>query len=581
MPQKTANNTIQQGGVNLAPAAQSLVGPEFLAGVRNITKKYGQVLLSRPIGVSETWQSPWFDTNQTGGTYISANVFLNSSLNSVNNAFQIQGTNNPGNSNSLTMLVGSVSAQVGSSTVFNLQAPCPYRYWRVTLTNAATVTTVTEVTAVEFNIPPGVSVTQSAVGKLLVTTEVGDASTGGYFDGAQYVGMAMTTNAGVDVPSVMPAFVTSSVPGGGTQSTFTAARTPNIFRGGQLLTSAGGIQIWSPALTKKIRLMKYKIEVGEDATGGGSNPVPFSLGFAWGTATLAGVTQSYTSTVGYLHRFVTPATTPLATSGNIYDSGWVDLGNGAISGGAGAGLFAGLQIPQSTSPVNPTWTIASNQWEAVTIGFKTTGAKGNFVLTSQDFGGAAATSFTLGAKVLAQGDTVIIVVRTTNSVTGIPVISASDTALNTYIASAVTTNASDGGNGSSLVVLSCTNCIGNAANAITVSATNSPTQIEGIYLQYAGNGMGSGGVDAALVGTTGNSAAPASGNYTPNTAGDLIITAFATSTQLAALPTIGSNFFIRGVLYNANQKSIAVADNFGNGVLNAGAVNIIAVGTEE
>lgn len=580
MPLKVTTDAQQQGGVNLSPAAQFLSGVEFLAGVRAVTKKFGQVLLSRPIGVSEAWQSPWFDTNQTGGTYISANCFLNTSLNSVSNAFQIQGTNNPGNSNSLTAIAVSASAQVGSSQVFNLQGTCPYRYWRVTLTNNTNVPTVTEVTAVEFNIPMGVSVFQPLSGKLLATTQVGDASTGGYADGLEYVGLSMTTNAGVDVPSFMPAFVTSAVPGSGTQSTFSAARTPNIFRGGMLLTTAGGISIWQPSPTKKIRLMKYKIEVGEDATGGGSNPVPFALGFAWG-ANAAALTQGYNNTSGYLHRFVVPASTPLATSGNIYDSGWIDLGNGIICGASGAALFAGLNIPQATSAINPTWTIASNQWEAITIGFKTTGAKGNFSLVSSDFASAAATTVPFGAKVLAPTDTVIIVARTTNSVTGIPVFSATDTAGNTYIASAVTTNASDGGNGSSLCILSCTNCIGNNANIVTVAATNSPTQIGALYLDYSGPGMGSGGVDAALVGATGNSTAPASGNYTPATAGDLIIAAMASSTQLGAVPTISLNFFVRGALLNANQKTIAVADNFGNGALAAGAVNIVACGTEE
>lgn len=582
---KVFANIAQWAGSLLSPASSDAADATAVAPtIRIIPRKATYTFLVGTLPISGKFTSQWIDTNQSGGS--SLTVIISETLNSWNsitNALTVQGTNDPGLANALISslyLSGSDSLQNGYVAPLFV----PTRYWRIVLTNdASTAKTGLTVTANEASIPYIITPQQARAGLNGVAAYSGSLGLGGFGDGSNVTGLANGTVAagygGGVVPVTLGAAVTSGV-AVAVNVAAVALRTPNVFRGGQLLTTAGGIAIWTPALTKKARLMKYKIEVGEDALGGGSNPVPFALGFAWATIAGAG-SQPYNQVPGYLHRFVTPATVALATGGNLWDSGWIDLGNGIISNAAGCALCAGLQIPQSTGAITPTWTIASNQWEAITIGIKTLGAKGNFALVTQDFGGAASTSFALGAKVLAAGETVVIAVRTTNSVTGIPVLSATDTAGNTYVASAVTTNATDGANGSSLGFLTCVNAIGNSANVVTVSATNSPTQIEGIYLQYGGNGMGSGGVDAAVVGATGNSTSPSSGAYTPATAGDLLITAMASSTQLGTVPTVNNNFFVRGALLNANQKTIAVADNFGNGALNAGAVNIIMCGTEE
>jgi hypothetical protein len=181
------------------------------------------------------------------------------------------------------------------------------------------------------------------------------------------------------------------------------------------------------------------------------------------------------------------------------------------------------------------------------------------------------------------GSTVVIIVRTTNSATGTPAFSvSSNTAGDTYTATAVQTNASDGAHGSSLCVLYTTNSKGSASNAITVTATNSTTQIAVTYLEYAAQGMGTGGLDTAAVGTTGNSTAPASGNWETTSAGDLIISCFASAANIGAVPVMSTaGFFCRTANFNATQGSLAVADNFGNGALSAGVVNFIVAGTEE
>lgn len=374
--------------------------------------------------------------------------------------------------------------------------------------------------------------------------------------------------------AVLP--VASYVSTGATSNLF-AVRTPAVYRGAQF-SGAGQNIIWKPQTGKKFRLMKYKIEVSEDATLSGG-PLPINLSFSTGQATSLGA-PGFTNFFqpGYSHRLVVPATV-LATSGALYDSGFIDLGNGVLPNAADSALTMGIQIPQTTAAVNPVWTLpSSQQWEAVSIGIKSNANAGQFRLV-QTAANEGTTSVAINLGATAKGNAIIVIGRTTNVVGGVPTIGVTDTAGNTYTVSALTTNATDGANGSSLFVAFAVNIIGNAANTVTITpSVNLPTATQILALEYSG--LGSGGIDAALVGATGNSAAPASGNYTPATAGDLIICASASAASLATTTTIGSNF--RVILGRGNASgTVTMADNFGNGALTTGVVNVIAIGTEE
>jgi hypothetical protein len=563
------------GGAYVAPAtATSPIGTESAPAVRSITRKVNQVLTTTPLAASKVFNGPWIDTNQTGDIYASANIVTAGSHNDINNAFQIQGTDDLANT---VMLVGSGVNQVGNSVLFNIQTVVPYRYWRVQFTNnAAGGNQAITITAGGFSNPASIVVTQPTSGAFQAAVTSGSNSVNGFADGGSILGTWLNTSASTNVPVVSIGLATSSAPAGGTQTQLQAQRTPNIFTGGQIPAAAGAVPVWSVTPSKKIRVMKYKIEAGEDCTIT-SGPLPVNVGLAFNFSAFNSG-PPYSSFLGYTHRFVAPATV-IATGGNLYDSGFIDLGNGVIAGAANLSLYAGLLLPASTGVVNPTWTITSNQWEAQTIGIKTNGSRGVFKLIQQSFASAASTSVSVTIPVKSKS-TVVIVARTTNSVTGIPAFSvSSNTAGDTYAASTVTTNASDGTNGSSLCILTTASSIGSSSNAITVAATNSPTIISFLLLEYQGLDSG-GGVDAASVGATGNSTSPASGNYTPATAGDLLISCFATSANLSTVPTIGSSFFARMAVNGANG-TIAVADNFGVGALAAGVVNVVVCGTEE
>jgi hypothetical protein len=355
-----------------------------------------------------------------------------------------------------------------------------------------------------------------------------------------------------------------------TALTWVGLRTPSIFRGAQF-SAAGANTIWAPASTKKVRLMKYKIEVSADATVTGG-AAPINLQFAPAISTGSGVTAPINA-LGYTHRVLVPGSSASSFLG--YDSGWIDLGNGALSVTAGMPLTMGIQVPQSTAAItSPTWTIAANQWEAATVGFKSAGNLGNIKLVNQ--ASSIALSF---ATNTVQGNAVFLFFRTVNSASGTPVITVADTALNSYTVLSLVTNASDGTNGSSMGLAYCINAIGAAANTVTVTATNAPSSIESLYNEYSG--LGSAGIDAAQVSATGNSTSPASGAYTPATVGDLVFTFMGTSANLAAVPTTPAAFRFIGNDRQAAFGTMAVADNFGNGSLATGVINVIACGTEE
>jgi len=390
----------------------------------------------------------------------------------------------------------------------------------------------------------------------------------------------VSNGGGNCVPVFAPVLATST-PGSGGQGFM--QRTPAIYRGAQF-SGAGQNTVWQPQAGKKVRLMKYKIEAGEDCTISGG-PLPVNLGFWYNIGLANGQLVSILNdgALGFAHRFVVSSSV-LSTSGNLYDSGWIDLGNGILAPVASQPLQMGIVVPQTTAAINPTWTIASNQWEAVTVGFKTTGGRGNFSLvqtTVLNTPAGAATSV-LPTLATTTGNTIILVIRTSNAAAGVPTISVADTALNSYTVTALTTNASDDTNGSSLCIAYATNIVANASNVVTVTfASHTPIGQSVSYFEYSG--MGTGGIDAALVGATGNSTAPASGNYTPATAGDLIISAYATAVNVtptsATIPVNFRNVF--NTFAAAHQGSVSVVDNFGNGALLAGAINVIAIGTEE
>jgi hypothetical protein len=597
MPFSMVDNIMQWAGSLLSPASSSAGdGTQVGPSVRPIQRKYASVFTNTPLLANVTYLSSWIDTQGTGGVFLFGQVLSNQASAAI--GFIIQGSNdisNPG----LTAQIGTTAAGlfVSANVIGNVVAFCPYRYWRVQYTNGASTQGTFEIVVTESNIPPGITMggtnfvngwptawnipyvgvtggtspNNVSIGPIATLSTNGTG--GSTFDnGTTFEALTSQQGANISI-GVTPLLQTSAAVTNGA----VAQRTPNMWHGSQF-SGTGANNIWMPPSTKKARMMKYKIEVSADATiAGGAAPINLQFNQQLGTATDS--ILPYGSTLGFTHRLVVPGSSASSFLG--YDSGWIDLGNGVLGPTAGRALQMGIQVPQSTAAISsPTWTIASNQWESATVGFKTSGNAGVFKIVQTTSNAAAASSVALPALQMVTGNSYFVFFRTTNPAGGAPTVVVTDTALNSYTTGTLVTNASDGANGSSLGVAYVINATGVAANIITLTTSvNLSTVVSAIVIEYAG--LGSGGIDAAQVGATGNSTSPASGAYTPATAGDVVFTFMATAATLAAVPTAPAAFVLRGVPFTFATGGLAVADNFGNGALATGQINVVAIGTEE
>jgi hypothetical protein len=412
---------------------------------------------------------------------------------------------------------------------------------------------------------------------------------------SETVGFApgMVSSNGTSTPLAVASMVAPGLPGVSGASTLAYQRTPAVFESG--LVQAGVGSIWAPQIGKKARVLKYILEVSEDATIT-SGPIPVQIDFTWALPNVSTVSGAgaYGAVGTFLplfsHRFVAPATV-LATSGNLYSSQWIDLGNGFISGLASTAtntgmLQIGLSVPQTTGAVTPTFTISgTEQWEAATIGFKSVANLGGARLRQSVYSTAAGAAVASPALDIRAGNTIIVIVRTTNIAAGAPTITITDTQSNSYTNLAITTNASDSAHGGSLQISYFIKTAASLSNTITATGSvHAPTAMQMWVLEVSGITTVGGTGQAA---TTGNSASPSSGSYTPGEAGDYLVTAFATQSAGVALtsqPTVafgaGAPPTMRGTVYTV-VGALCVADNFGNATLSAGAVEANVCGTEE
>jgi hypothetical protein len=591
-------DNMQWGGVTLAGATASPpVGNEAAPVVRNIERRTWTLLTTTPLGANATYQSSWFDTQQTGDHFALATA--RGDQQGGGTGFLIQGTDDSSFSANFIHILSQFTGASGNAYLANqtaeVAANLSFRYWRVSFQNGATPQGSFQVmvtTSPEWNPfsvgAQGQSDGYSSQKSLNMHLDVGGSPIVGLLTVGMMSNVAVTdtmTNANGNISaksgdafgaSVLGLQVVANMLYNG--ASWDRSRTPAVTHTGQILSGGSGqILIWQPTTAKKARFMRYSIQVPANATLGAAGSVAF--GFAWGVSAggASGLTQAPASMPNVQHVcWINNAA--LTAVGQLMDSGWCDCGNGFLSSFTNMALYGGMQTPQAVGAVSPTWTLASStQWEAQTIGFKTSGNAGLFKLIQTNASQAVATTVTATQPTTA-GNLVVLFVRSTNSATGIPAFSiSSNTAGDTYTVGTVTTNASDGANGSSACFIYVLSSKGAAVNAITVSATNSPVNLGVAYLEYQSASVG---LDAAIVGASGNSAAPLA-TYTTATAGDLVITAEANSANVGVSTTpIAANFMPRLTLNNANG-SFAVADNWGANGLAAGMVNFSVVGTEE
>lgn len=113
-------------------------------------------------------------------------------------------------------------------------------------------------------------------------------------------------------------------------------RTPNIFKTAAV-TAAGSTALWTPAAGKKFRLMRLFVMVSEDATQAGA-----------GVETIRFLDAA--AAIGVAFSPFVPAIA-INFSGELFNSGWVDLGNGYLSSAANNVLNVDLGAALATGTV--------------------------------------------------------------------------------------------------------------------------------------------------------------------------------------------------------------------------------------
>lgn len=146
-------------------------------------------------------------------------------------------------------------------------------------------------------------------------------------------------------------------------------RTPTKFNTAQA-TASGDTAVWTPAGGKKFRLMRYQIEVTDNATQTTPGVITILL-------------RDATTATAFAHDVYVPSSA-LDTNGQLYTSGWQDLGNGFLSAAANnvlncnlsAALTAGnvrVRVAGTEESMLAEWLLVwllCNLW-AVTVGRKT------------------------------------------------------------------------------------------------------------------------------------------------------------------------------------------------------------------
>ena len=126
------------------------------------------------------------------------------------------------------------------------------------------------------------------------------------------------------------------VPGYWTGAAIERARTPNIFRTATA-TASGDTAVWTPAASKKFRLMGFLIEATQDAATAGGAVITIAL-------------RDATTALNLTVSVFVPAVAA-TTLGAGYSSEWIDLGNGPLSAAANNVLNVNLSAALTSGTV--------------------------------------------------------------------------------------------------------------------------------------------------------------------------------------------------------------------------------------
>lgn len=355
MPFSAFANIARWAGSLLSPASGTAGdGTQTGPVVRPIQRKYVSVSTNVALGANAVFTSPWIDTQQTGANFITLQCYSNQA--SASPGPILQGTNDPSNAN-LTVLIGQFSASasatggaIAANTLGNVFAFCPYRYYRASYTNGATAQASLSLTVTEQNMPPGMlfaantvasgaptglsAVTALPTGGALTNQQnlLFGASAGG--DGTLVGGAFASANSAYGIAVIM-----NAVTDGGQNNNNSRIRTPNKFNTAQA-TASGNTAVWTPTSGKKFRLMRFLLDVTNNASQAAGGVITFAF-------------QDGTSALNIAFDVFVPTAAVTTVLGG-YTSGWCDLGNGFLSAAANNVLNINLSATLATGNVRVT-----------------------------------------------------------------------------------------------------------------------------------------------------------------------------------------------------------------------------------
>jgi hypothetical protein len=322
------NNMADWGGQAVAAAVNGTpVGTEYAPVVRAIPAKVCRAISTTnpttnatvyygPSGMSSTRAGAgWYDTGQTGATYLEVAWYANTWQNAGADGCYIDACDDQ--TNGPVTQLNSNAAQSGIVT-----ADISQRYWQVRYINGNVSVTTFTLNSTERQAPPAVSINPASGAQVLDGTWNANE---GYYSGNT---MGFNVNNGITIRTESPLAVVPMV-SASNAGNFYYQRTPTTFKT-TTATASGNTALWTPTSGKKFRLMRYKVEITSDAVAGTAGDLAVTF-------------QDSSTDCGLGHSCYIPSTAG-TTFGNGYSSDWIDLGNGKLSAAANNVLNVNLSF---------------------------------------------------------------------------------------------------------------------------------------------------------------------------------------------------------------------------------------------
>lgn len=335
-----AANISQWGGAVVSPATNtSTDGSDTAPIVRTIGRKFQRVLTTTPLGSGATFISPWIDTQQSGTNMVQ--IEWRADQTSGNAGVLIEGTEDTSDS-TFTFTLQQINGVAALNSTYVMAAFIPCRYWRVRYVNGAVAQTSFKLSSTSTNIS-GLSVGLSQYGggfasyapKPMLVDSSGNLS----LLGGQTLDIGTTRSfisGGVASGTIAPVANFYALTNGAGVNAWQGARTPAIFKTASA-TASGNTAVWTPTTGKKFRLMRFQIEVTDNATLASAGVITIKF-------------QDSDTNFGFAFDVHIPATA-LSNAIGGYKTGWIDLGNGYLSALANNVLNVNVSIALVTGNV--------------------------------------------------------------------------------------------------------------------------------------------------------------------------------------------------------------------------------------